>query len=98
MSINLEDTIFLIFAVSLISFAVYSIILLISNIYVQISARDVAIFSLSTFIFGFLISSYVDGNAVDMLFSSILLIVVVLSFSYKSIKKKLTDRNAQRVM
>jgi len=98
MNINIEDTAFLIFAISLISFALYSVVLLISNIYVQISARDVAIFSLSTFIFGFLISSYVDGNAVDMLFSSILLIVVVLFFSYKSIKKKLTDRKAKEVL
>jgi len=98
MNINIEDTAFLIFALSLISFALYSIVLLISNIYVQISARDVAVFSLSTFIFGFLISSYVDGNAVDMLFSSILLIVVVLFFSYKSIKKKLTDKKAKEVL
>jgi hypothetical protein len=98
MKISIEDTAFLIFAISLISFALYSVVLLISNIYVQISARDVAIFSLSTFIFGFLISSYVDGNAVDMLFSSILLIVVVLFFSYKSIKKKLTDKKAKEVL
>jgi len=98
MNINIEDTAFLIFAISLISFALYSVVLLVSNIYVQISARDVAIFSLSTFIFGFLISSYVDGNAVDMLFSSILLIVVVLFFSYKSIKKKLTDKKAKEVL
>ena len=98
MNINIEDTAFLIFAISLISFALYSVVLLVSNIYVQISARDVAVFSLSTFIFGFLISSYVDGNAVDMLFSSILLIVVVLFFSYKSIKKKLTDKKAKEVL
>jgi len=98
MKISIEDTAFLIFAISLISFALYSVVLLISNIYVQISARDVAVFSLSTFIFGFLISSYVDGNAVDMLFSSILLIVVVLFFSYKSIKKKLTDKKAKEVL
>ena len=98
MNINIEDAAFLIFALSLISFALYSIVLLISNIYVQISARDVAIFSLSTFIFGFLISSYIDGNAVDTLFSSILLIVVVLFFSYKSIKKKLTDKKAKEVL
>jgi len=98
MNINIEDTAFLIFAISLISFALYSVVLLISNIYVQISAKDVAVFSLSTFIFGFLVSAYLDGNAVDMLFSSILLIVVVLFFSYKSIKKKLTDRKAKEVL
>jgi len=98
MNINIEDTVFLIFAISLISFALYSIVLLISNVYVQISARDVAVFSLSTFIFGFLISSYIDDNAVDMLFSSVLLILVVLYFSYKSIKKKLTDKKAKEVL
>jgi len=98
MNINIEDTAFLIFAVSLISFAIYSLILLLTSVYIQISARDVAMFSLTTFISGFLISSYIDGNAVDMLFSAVLLIVVVLLFTYKSLKKKLLDRKAKEVL
>jgi uncharacterized membrane protein YfcA len=98
MTINITDTAFLIFAIAIISFAVYSIILLITNVYVQISAKDIALFSLSTFIFGFLISSYIDANAPDILFSSVLLVIVVFYFTYKSIKKKLTDKKAQEVM
>jgi len=97
MNINLTDMAFLIFSLAMVSFAVYSIILLFSNIYLRPSAKDVAAFSLSTFIFGFLISSYIDDNAPDMLFSSILLVLVVFLFSYKSIKKKLTDKNVQGV-
>jgi len=98
MNINIEDTAFLIFAISLISFALYSLILLLTSVYIQISARDVAMFSLSTFISGFLIASYIDGNAVDMLFSAILLILAVLIFSYKSLKKKLLDKKAKEVL
>jgi len=98
MTINIEDTAFLIFAVAIISFAVYSTILLLTNVYVQISAKDVALFSLSTFLFGFMISSYIDANAPDILFSAALLVIIVLYFSYKSIKKKLTDKKAQEVI
>jgi len=98
MTINITDTAFLIFAIAIISFAVYSTILLLTNVYVQISAKDVALFSLSTFLFGFMISSYIDGNAPDILFSAALLVIIVFYFSYKSIKKKLTDRKAQEVM
>jgi len=98
MTINITDTAFLIFAIAIISFAVYSIILLITNVYVQISAKDVALFSLTTFIFGFMISSYIDANAPDILFSSVLLVIIVFYFAYKSIKKKLTDKKAQEVM
>ena len=98
MTINIEDTAFLIFAVAIISFAVYSTILLLTNVYVQISAKDVALFSLSTFLFGFMISSYIDANAPDILFSAVLLVIIVLYFSYKSIKKKLIDKKAQEVI
>jgi len=98
MTINIEDTAFLIFAFAIISFAVYSTILLLTNVYVQISAKDVALFSLSTFLFGFMISSYIDANAPDILFSAALLVIIVLYFSYKSIKKKLIDKKAQEVI
>lgn len=89
---------FLVFAIALVTFAIYSIMLIISSLHVIVTAKDLAIFSLIMFLFGFLIASYIDLNTVDLFTGGVLLTILALYFSYRSIKRKLLDNRAKEVI
>ena len=89
---------FLVFAIALVAVALYSIMLVVSSLHIIVTARDLAVFSLIMFLFGFLIASYIDLNTVDLFIGGVLLIILALYFSYRSIKRKLLDNKAKEVL
>lgn len=86
MNINIADAAVLIFTVSIVSVMIYLVVLLFSSIQLNPTPKEVALLSLITFLFGFAISSYLDGNGVNLLVSALILILASLYFSRDILK------------
>ncbi len=90
--IDIFNSLFLFFAIILVSIAIYSGLIIVFSIYIHISAKEMATFSLIMFLFGFSVSSYLDMNGVDLFVSGLLLFILTMFFSYRLIKKKRLEK------
>ncbi len=92
---SLSNIIFLVFASVLVTVVVYLAVLIVVSVYIRMTAREMAIFSVIMFLFGFSVASYLDMNAVDLFVSGIILVMSAIYFSYRAIRKKLLENQVR---
>ena len=88
---------FIVIAVVLVSVVIYSIVLVLTRWYFNLSPSQIAGFSLLMFLLGVMVESYLDLNNINFFISSIIIFVLVIIWMYRIFKTRTIAKQLKEV-
>jgi energy-converting hydrogenase Eha subunit C len=97
MTFDLFSILLFVLAFVFIVIVVYSIVLVLTRWYFNLSPKQIASFSLLMFLLGIMIESYLDLNIVHFFLSAITIFILVIFWLYKILKTRTVAKQMKEV-
>lgn len=93
---NILNISFLLMAFAVATAVVYMVVLILRRWYFNLSPKETASFALIMFLLGFIVSAYLTGNFLYVLFPSLVLIGMFAWWMYRASKRRAVHRSLTR--